>query len=93
MFMNGIGDDRLKALTKHYAKEGAEARCFNYKGRNSKALTLEDSQRIVTFLEQTAQVHALDLPGRLPGEGVGYKICKINCVAWIHALYDVISYT
>ena len=80
MFMNGIGDDRLKALITHYRMDGAESRSFNYKGRNFKALTLDDSRRIVTFLEQTAEVHALDLPGRLPGEGVGPKIARLIIV-------------
>ena len=77
MFMNCIGDDRLKALNTHYKKEGAEARCFHYKGRNLKALTLEDSRRIITFLEQTLQVHALDLPGCLPGAGVRHIIARL----------------
>ena len=67
MYMNGIGQFRLQALLKHYNDEGGEERCFQYKGRNEKALSHDDCQRILKFLEQVAEVHALDLPGRLPG--------------------------
>ena len=40
MFMNGIGDDQLKALNTHYKNEGVEARCFSYKGRNDQLKAL-----------------------------------------------------
>jgi hypothetical protein len=65
--MNGIGKSRLAALTKHYKENGACPRDFQYKGRNSKAMTFEESKRIVDFLSNISSIHALALPGRVPG--------------------------
>ncbi len=67
LFLNSIKHHRLKAILKHYQEEGAEPRVLKYKGLNKKAITLEDSERMLVFLKQIGELHALDLPGRLPG--------------------------
>ena len=67
MYMNAIGDFRLRALLRHYKEDGGDARSFLYKGRNKLSLNLDDSRMILKFLEQAGEVHTLDLPGRLPG--------------------------
>ena len=66
LYVNAIGHHRLKAVIKQYEEEGAESRTLKYKGRNKRALTMDDAKRSSKFLEQMAEVHALDLPGRLP---------------------------
>lgn len=72
MYLNGIGKARLVALTKHYKENGCVPRDFQYKGRNKQAVTLPQAQRIVDFLNNISAVHALALPGRVPGK---YPFC------------------
>lgn len=67
LYMNAIGKSRLAALTAHYTAHGTTTRDFLYKGRNNKAVTKEESMKIVSFLHNVAEVHSLSLPGRVPG--------------------------
>lgn len=55
-------------LVKHYKMHGLCPRDFLYKGRNSKAVTFEQAKAIVDFITNISNVHALALPGRVPGE-------------------------
>lgn len=72
MYINAVGDYRLRSLINHYHQEGyCDKRSFSYHlshGRNSNALAIEDTRRIQRFLRTVASVHGLDLPGRLPGQ-------------------------
>ena len=78
MYLNAIKHARLKAILKQCQEDGAEPRVLKYKGRNKKAITLEDSERILVFLKQIAELHALDLPGRLPGRlDKGYRRTRL----------------
>ena len=67
MFTHGIRQRRLGTLTKHYRENGAVPRDFHYSGRNNRATTLDEANRIVRFLLTTASIFALALPGRVPG--------------------------
>lgn len=40
---------------------------MSYKGRTNKSITFEEAQSIVDFLESVASIHALALPGCVPG--------------------------
>lgn len=80
LYLHGISTTRLKNLKKHYSAEGAVPRCFNYKGRNNKAVTYDDAKTILEFLTRIASLHALDLPGRVPGRyliiiPISYNMC------------------
>lgn len=68
MYLNAIGKSRLLALQAHYKENGCSPRNLKYKGRNKKAITLEEATRIVTFLRNFAAIHALALPGRVAGK-------------------------
>lgn len=68
LFMNNLGNGLLIDLTLHYKKHGLCPREFYYKGRNSKAVTYEQAKHIVDFLNNISNIHALALPGRVPGK-------------------------
>ena len=63
-----MGERKLKALTHHYQKNGAVPVTYYHKGRNGKQVTLKESQIVVRFLLAEARIHALALPGRVPGK-------------------------
>lgn len=65
-----IGKDRLDALIRHYKANGLVPREKKSGGRrdaNKKLLTFEDVTDIKRFITNHADVHALALPGRVPG--------------------------
>lgn len=65
--MNSISSGTLRTLTNHYKEHGCIPRELRYKGRNNQAITFEEAKRIVMFINSTASIHALALPGRVPG--------------------------
>ncbi|XP_067943168.1 uncharacterized protein [Watersipora subatra] len=68
LFVNSIKSSRFKALKAAYeSNPGATPRDFFYKGGAPRSISLEESQRIVDFLNNTAEANALALPGRVPG--------------------------
>lgn len=66
-YMNGIGHHRLNVLRSHYKRHGISPRDFHYRGRNNQAVTFEEASRIVEFMNSVSEIHALALPGRVPG--------------------------
>ena len=63
-----ISQNKLTALLKHYKERGLEPRKKKSGGRVGKtALTAEDTERVVKYLQTYAEDHALVLPGRVPG--------------------------
>jgi len=68
LFMHGIFKDRLMALMNHYQSNGVTPRVHGNKGKQpSHALTPADCQRVVDFIFNYAEEHAVLLPGRIPG--------------------------
>lgn len=69
LWLNSVGDSRLKALIKTYkAQQGAHPREFHYKGGYTSGLKWSDCERIVKFIQNIAEIHSLALPGRVPGK-------------------------
>jgi hypothetical protein len=70
-YMNAVGQRRLDSIIASYVENNYCApREFKYNvghGRNRKALTLEECRKIYHYLQTTAKVHGLDIPGRMPG--------------------------
>ena len=64
-----IGDKKMRNLIKHCQEEGLTPRVKRRGGRksNTKALTLEDTKYVVTYIQNHAEVNAVSLPGRVPG--------------------------
>ena len=67
MYLNDIGNSRLKTLISHYKQHGAVPRDFLYRGRNNKAVHYDEAKHVVTFLQNVARIHALVLPGTVSG--------------------------
>ena len=67
-FLFGIGDNhRIKAIKKHYLKNGMESRVHkNTKRLPSKTESYEDILALVKFLQNYAETNAILLPGRIP---------------------------
>ena len=65
----GISPDKLYALAKHYKTNGPVPRQLRAGGRknNTASLALVDTERVVHFIKQYAEDHAVSLPGRVPG--------------------------
>ena len=67
-FLYGIGvNHRVLAIRKHYQEHGLEPRTHqNSKRLPARTLSFDDITRIVNFLQQYAEQHAILLPGRVP---------------------------
>ena len=65
--IHNIGEGQFYSLKKHYLENGVEARRH---GSNKKAprhaLKYNDVQRLVQFVSNYAETHAITLPGRTP---------------------------
>ncbi|ELT92413.1 hypothetical protein CAPTEDRAFT_205030 [Capitella teleta] len=64
----GISNPRLYRLRKHYADNGLipiESAAGGSRSKN--AVSFEDTQKLVQFIRNYAEDHALVLPGRVPG--------------------------
>ena len=67
-FLHGIGNKRLKNLTKSLKKNGLSPRVHGNVSRKPKhALSFTSIEYVVRFLFNYAEQHALLLPGRVPG--------------------------
>ena len=67
-FLHGIGEKRLKNLTKSLKQNGLRPRVHgNTKKRPEHALSFSTTEYVVRFLLCYAEQHALLLPGRMPG--------------------------
>ena len=69
-FLYGVGiNHRVLALKKHYQENGMETRVHqNSKQTPAQALSFDDINRIVKYLNQYVEQHAILLPGRIPGQ-------------------------
>lgn len=68
MFLHCIGHKRLENLLKHFEQIGLNT-CVHGNTKRLPVTTLffEDTNRLVAFITNYARVHAMPLPGRLPG--------------------------
>ena len=66
--LHGVGERQLTCLLKKFAEHGPCTRDFHYRGTNNKAVTMDETKRILRFLENIAETYALCLPGRVPGK-------------------------
>lgn len=69
LFLLGISQDLLTRLHKHYQAEGLTPSRRKTGGRknNTRCLTFNDTARVVRFIKNYAEDHAVCLPGRVPG--------------------------
>lgn len=66
-YLHSIGKDKLAALQEHYRANGVESRQHKNKKRQPRhALKYEDTRRVVDFILNFAEAHAIHLPGRTP---------------------------
>ena len=67
LFLHGIGNDRFKALRKHYKEEGLQVRQHgNSKRTPHHAMPFAAIRNVVSFLHNYAEENAILLPGRIP---------------------------
>ncbi|KAK6167396.1 hypothetical protein SNE40_021432 [Patella caerulea] len=69
-FLHCISQNKLTAVLKHYKEFGLTPREKKSGGRHAsdkRLLTHDDICRVVTFIINFAELHALVLPGRVPG--------------------------
>ncbi|KAK7112136.1 uncharacterized protein [Littorina saxatilis] len=65
MHIHGIGKDLLDNLIKHYRENGLAPRQHGNKNKAPKhALTLEQQQKVVVFIETYAETHGIKLAGK-----------------------------
>ena len=68
LFAHGIGEKRFKNLKSHFSNMGLSPRSHGNLGRTPRhAATLDDVRHVVAFLFEYAEMHALLLPGQVPG--------------------------
>ena len=68
LFLHGIGTKMFKTLRMHCKENGLVPRVHgNTKRLPANALTFADVQRVVAFVQNYAEDHAILLPGRIPG--------------------------
>ena len=68
MFLHGIGKFRLEKIQKSYRIQGIEERLHgNLNKLPVHGFSTEELSRVVTFLDNYTEVHAILLPGRIPG--------------------------
>lgn len=69
-FYFSISQNKLTALLKHYKENGLVPRHKKSGGRQAsdkRLLTHDDICRVVAFIVNFAELHAMVLPGRVPG--------------------------
>lgn len=68
LFLHGISDWRLRAVQTSCRRDGLRARVHgNTKRLPPNALAFSDIQRVISYISNFAEVHAILLPGRIPG--------------------------
>lgn len=80
-YIHCIGEKQLDALNKHYKSEGVEPRVHGRsKHLPANSLTYDDNRRVVDFIINYADVHAVTLPGRTPHHWVSStQLLPTNC--------------
>ena len=69
LFLHGIGPKRFKNLLSHFDQNGLVSRTHgNTKRSPANTLPFSTTQEVVKFINNFALLHALPLPGRLPGQ-------------------------
>lgn len=69
LFLHCMGAKKYKNLITHYCQNGLIPRKHgNTRRLPASTIPFEVTQSIVQFIENTAEVHALPLPGRMPGQ-------------------------
>ena len=69
IFVHGLGPKRFKNLVAHFEEHGLVPRVHgNTKRLPANTISMEKTRSILCFIEHFATVHALPLPGRLPGQ-------------------------
>ena len=67
LFLHGIGNNRFRALRKHYEEEGLQVRQHgNSKRTPHHAMPFAAIRNVVNFLHNYAEENAILLPGRIP---------------------------
>ena len=67
LFLHGIGHSRYKSLHRHFDLAGIFPRVHgNTKRLPSNTSSQEHVDRVLAFIDTTANVHGLPLPGRMP---------------------------
>ena len=80
-YIHGIGETQLDKLNKHYRDEGVVPRVHGLKGKlPAKALSFEDTRRVVDFIVNYSNTHSVTLPGRTPSHWKSdAKLLPTNC--------------
>jgi len=82
-YINYVSRNTLSKLTQHYKENGVVPRLMSYKGRNNKSIKFEEAQSIVDFLKSVARIHALALPGRVPGTvSINFRFFAVICIEY-----------
>ena len=81
MYIHGIGEKQLDKLNKHYVNEGVLPRVHGLKGKLPvKAMSFDDTRRVVDFVVNYSNVHSITLPGRTPNHWkADAKLLPTNC--------------
>ena len=68
-FLHDLSQDRLSSLVKWYMENGLVPKEKKSGGRNNQrsSYEFEDIRRMVAFITNYSEDHALILPGRIPG--------------------------
>lgn len=68
-FVHGIGQKQYKNLVSHFEKHGLVPRVHgNVKRLPPNTVSLDRTKSVIQFISHFATIHALPLPGRLPGQ-------------------------
>lgn len=69
LFIHAVGPKQYKNLVKHFKMHGLVARVHgNVKSLPTNTISMKRTNSVVQFISHTATIHALPLPGRLPGQ-------------------------
>ena len=80
LFLLGISQDQLTRLHKHYQAEGLTLSRRKTGGRknNTRSLTLDDTARVVRFIKNYSEDHAVFLLGRAPVSRWRTSVCCLH---------------
>ena len=69
LFLHAVGSKHFKNLVAHFTENGLTLRVHgNTKRLPANTVPFSDTQNIVHFISNFAAIHALPLPGRIPGQ-------------------------
>ena len=81
-FLHAVGPKRFKNLVAHFEQNGLVPRVHgNTKHLPANTTPLKNTKAVVSFIENFAAIHALPVPGRLPGQYTDQKpfCCLHTC--------------